>query len=305
MFFLVLRKVFEGKKLKPLGVLVFYTTNSSKGNFFTLEKQRNLMLLKDELTEFLISNYENYGLDKLISGMEYERTIRKNIEKFRHGEIKYIETPLGMMKGILDRISDRISDRRLQNEEIVLKAIYIQLPFIDSKWRIGHYYSIEDRESLRREVKGSCSYSDLRNLIERSFESLRQVVESNMCEEVFPKLPKFSLALKDTGNLIVPEFKLNLDAINAIVWELLLNFIKHNEAVAEDEELEFEIFVDNKDLYITRGPKKTREANCKSNKEGFKIGIKTIKRILEVVGASLETEERKDCVYFVLKNIFK
>jgi len=58
-YFLFLR--IADKKLEPKGILVFY-----KETRFSPEEQRNLLLLRDNLCDFLVKHYENYSFEEWV-----------------------------------------------------------------------------------------------------------------------------------------------------------------------------------------------------------------------------------------------
>jgi len=273
-YFLFLR--IADKKLEPKGILVFY-----KETRFSREEQRNLLLLRDNLCDFLVKHYENYSFEEWARNKEKLDIVKKNIEKFRHGESKYPEALIKIFKGV-------------QNKDLKEQAFILQAKIIKSKWAIGHYYALleeGDREILQTEIQGITRCCDFFENLKKDLELLKKlsISQERVGEFMFPVVTNFQyeidnqLLIKSLENSLVLKFKDHV--CEAIMWELLVNHLKY---VLRGK---FIIKYDNENLgvsLISKNPILRRED---FQSEGFQIGRETIKRLVRFIGGDFETED--------------
>ena len=179
----------KDERLDPKGVLVFY-----KEEPFSFEEQRDLLLLKDSLCEFLVKHYENYSFQQWISNKENFYIIKRNIEKFRHGEAKYPQALMDILN-----ILDTCLNNCPKSLDLV-NALRIQAKIIKSKWTIGHYFAIENvqkQENIRNEIQGKTLHTEFFPEFKSFLETIKKISKCKIGQYLWPNISNFDYKISE------------------------------------------------------------------------------------------------------------
>ena len=205
-YFLFLR--IADKKLEPKGILVFY-----KETPFSPEEQRNLLLLRDNLCDFLVKHYENYSFEEWVFEHNLSETWREIAHDLKTPLTRLRETILNQEKP--NKEKENIINKIIKDIDDILSLINLGIKRgqtgVTKIWLFSFFKKLEDIHGRNIQfeiivpenvyIMGDTQY------LKRVFNNIIQNAKEAKATKVKIELKNKQLLIQNNGQELSPDIR--------------------------------------------------------------------------------------------------